>query len=205
MGNALSLDHLNDNQLAAVSILVTNPDPDYGELVEVAILPVDCFQVSKTTTMFTTGMLPDYEIKKESITPKGAVAKVERALQFAVSQETAAQLFDVWFDNLKLLYDKRIMPLAYNWPLVSQFLIKWLGRDVFEERFDYRYRDVLPVSLFLDDKSWINGLRVPFQKQDLKYLQVDAKIKAFECENTATEAKHIIDLYRFQRDLFLGL
>jgi len=89
-----------------------------------------------------------------------------------VEQEIAADLFEEWVERLQLPDNKRICPLAHNWPFDRDFLIAWLGRLRFNHLFDARYRDTMCCSLYANDRADAHIEQVPYPKQTLGSLAV---------------------------------
>jgi len=84
-----------------------------------------------------------------------------------VSQSRAADLLEEWFLSLALPADKRLVPLAHNWPFERSMLQAWLGPDSFNTLWDGRARDTqCSVALINDIHSW-QGNEVPFSSISL--------------------------------------
>jgi DNA polymerase III epsilon subunit-like protein len=90
-------------------------------------------------------------------------------------REKAVDLFAEWKKKLNLpttAYGtpKKIMLLGHNIGFDIAFMKKWLTSDVYEEHFDFHYRDTMIIANFLNDAAGLKNEPVPYSKVKLQWL-----------------------------------
>lgn len=166
---ARSLIHLNGNLLCAVDVETTGLDSEKHDIWHLCILPLDSnIKPIKELFPFYTLLKP---ARPENADPK-AINKntLAHSLLRGLDSDRAADMLYEWFKKIGLALDKKLCPLAQNWPFDNRFLYKWLGFQQFEEIFHPWYRDLLPTSLYLNDCADLNAEPVPYAKSNLSYL-----------------------------------
>lgn len=171
------MNHINGNLLCAVDIETTGLDIDNHGILEIAVLPLNgMLEPHEHFHLFHMRMKPedgeDFDLDAMRITGKDLCdVKLN-----GFDRETVADYFLRWFESLGLAKNKRIMPLAANWPFDREWIARWIGRESMDYLFDPRYRDVQTASLFLNDCADIRCEEVPFPKVNLKYLASQLKV-----------------------------
>lgn len=180
------MEHLNDNILCVVDVETTGPRPRYHDIIEVCVLPLDrMLKPAKQTNVFCMDLVPmrkdniDFEALRIQRKYMDQVVKNkicwdrERLVNLTLSgcePSRAADLFVEWWEQLRLLPFKRIMPIAHNWCFDREFLIDWLGYETFDMCFDPRYRDTMAMSLYDNDIAGWHGNDYQYPKNNLAYL-----------------------------------
>jgi len=189
--------HLNGNLLAAVDVETTGLQPDFHEIWQIAILPLD-FNIKPCK-----GIIPFYLdlliTRPENIDKKAIkMNKVEFAKrqQRAIDPFTAADMLDDWFDRLKLPIYKKICPLAQNWPFDKSFLLAWLGNTSFEHTFSPLYRDTMVNTIFHSDLSDFRGDKIKFVQYNLQYLCQKLNVKNQKPHDALQDCIATADVYR---------
>lgn len=163
--------HLNGSLLCAVDVETTGLIAGHHDIWQIAVLPLDSF-IKPLKTVLPFYM--DIKIKfPENIDPKAIKLprqEFARRQQNAIEPFSCADLFDEWFDRLKLPIHKRIVPLAQNWPFDRSFLIEWLGLSSFEHTFHPVYRDTMVAAAFDSDLSDFRSEKIFFTQHNLRFL-----------------------------------
>lgn len=166
-----SMMHLNGHLLCAVDVETTGLIAGHHDLWQIAILPLDS-NIKPLKSIFPFYM--DLKIKfPDRIEPKAIKLprqEFARRQQHAIEPYTCADLFDEWFDRLKLPIRKKIVPLAQNWPFDRSFLVDWLGNSSFEFAFHPVYRDTMVAAAFDSDLCNFKAEKILFTQHNLQFL-----------------------------------
>lgn len=174
----LGLTHLNGDLLCAIDCETSGEVPGYHDLLQVCVLPLD-YKLEPWTDITPFYMLiqpkrPEYFGKKSEFNDLEVQNRIKKLFCQAqvdgVEPYKAADLFDEWIKNLKLAYNKRIAPLAQNWPFDREFIIDWLGRESFKQYFDPRFRDTMASACYDNDRADFRIEPVPYNKVNLTWL-----------------------------------
>jgi hypothetical protein len=175
MANQGPMAQLNNNILCAVDINTTGDNILEHEVYEVCILPLDNNYKPRK------GILPFHMILKPESTDfdNSCVSSKEMssAILSGVDRFLAADVVQQWFDKLKLPPNKKIMPLTYDWPYVNSFLTKWMGPAQMAIIFHTWYRDLLPVTLHMNDSADMRVEQIPFSKNYQSYIETTLRIE----------------------------
>lgn len=142
--------HWNNHLLCAIDIETTGLDPEKHEIIEIAIVPLTSkYEVSREYRMFECKIAPGHDAKKplRNIDPKAmSVNRIELQDLLNVGQDPwrASEMLEHWFSKLELPNNKKILPLAHNWPHEHKFLYDWLGQEMMNYLF-FTYRDIASV------------------------------------------------------------
>jgi len=153
---------LNDHRHCAIDIRATGPG---GEICELAVIPMQ-------------GMArQDDAILKMWIRPedwgraKAGVKYRNRVESYGVGPRAAESAFLSWYDGLGLRFNKRLIPIAYNWPEQREYLRQWLGPTTFGQVFHAtEYRDLIPILRYWTEYQYRSGEHIPFPKCSLRHF-----------------------------------
>lgn len=186
------LQHLNGNVLCSVQLDMSMKVN--GEIVELCVLPLDhMLKPHKELRLFDMRIAPESEVnfKECRLTrPEVAAAKMR-----GLDAGKVADIFESWFQSLRLNEGKRIIPLGHNllWQVVA--LKEWLG-SLYEQIFTNDYRDTLIAAHFVNDRDDARGEAVSFSKQKLRWLCNKFNIEHMEYGGSClTDCKSIGELY----------
>lgn len=155
-----SMVHLNSHLMVAMDLETTGLDPDQNQIWQIAILPLDSkLEVSQELKPFDLLIKPD-----ERKIDKGFKhsSKLADAVERGLDPYAAIELFEHWFQSLNLLPNKRLVPLGANLQFDIQFLRRWLGPLTYSEYFDNRYRDLMLIANFLNDRADFQHMEIPY-------------------------------------------
>lgn len=68
-----------------------------------------------------------------------------------------AEIFELWFDNLRLAKGKKITPLVINSNYTIPRMRQWLGNELYEMCFEYRCLDVSDWATFITHRQLWRG------------------------------------------------
>lgn len=164
--------HWNDNIVCSIDVETTGLDPEFHELIEIAIVPLtQWYDVNNNFPIFTMTVAPRKPVSQ--ISPEAMNINqldLAKIINGSVPSASAVDLFIHWFEGLKLKEGKQIEPLGCNWPFDREFIIDWMGRAHFNHYFSRYFRDVQPVAKFMADRDGIGDNRIFFPKIGLKSL-----------------------------------
>lgn len=106
-----------------------------------------------------------------------------------------ADLFDEWFQKLNLPWQKKILPLAHNWPFEQAFLTRWLGWMSFDAFF-FGFRDTMTVANMLNDIADMHNEAWPFPKVSLRYLCSQLGVENMNPHDALGDAVACAECYR---------
>lgn len=173
----MNLVHLNGSVMCAIDCETTGTDPMKHDIIEISIVPLDSnLKPIQTIMPFCMLLQPGrpQNIKQSATRIHGHTrAELERD---GIEPMKAADLFDEWFERLKLPFGKRIVPLAHNWPFDRSFIKQWLGEEHFNQYFSALYRDTMVAAQYFNDRAAFHAEKVPFNKVNLSYLASELEI-----------------------------
>lgn len=164
--------HFNQHRLCAIDIETTGLNWRKNSIWQLGIVAIDLhYEVCKDTSPFSVTIKPEEgEEALETCMPRHK-KKVAEALVSGVESEEAVTLFEDWIEKeLKLLSEKRILPLAHNWVFERDFLQPWLGVETFDYYFDGRYRDTQVMAAMLLDLDAVKATNYELARIDLGSL-----------------------------------
>lgn len=172
-----TLYHANGNLLCAVDVETTGLNPSRNAIIEICVLPLlPDYTINKKLMPFDTLMKPSdgKEIDPDAM----RVNKIDlpQLLLYGLDSDKVADLFLEWFEKLNLGPNKRIIPLAQNYPFDRSFIIEWLGVKTYELIFDRSFRDTMCCANFLNDVADMKNQPCPYPKQSLSVLAGKYKI-----------------------------
>jgi len=193
--------HLNGNLLCAVAIRTTGKLPKIHDLFEVCVMPITHSlkpDMSRLPFHFNLvckrpeNLWPEGENYRIKGYNKAAFYKMQA--ENAVDPYSAADTFEQWFDSLQLGRNKTLYTLTYDHGFVKPFLIDWLGTKTYDYIFDYRVRDVLGTTLFMNDRADISNTQIPYPKTELSCMATREGLeRSYCCHETCV---NMIGLYQ---------
>ncbi len=193
--------HLNSHQLCVVALRTTGKDFVIHEMRELCVIPVSPnLTPEKEYLPFNVVFRPR---NKENYTPR--VCSKEDYL-FAQKNGLDSDIlmtgFEEWYDRLRLLPKKRIIPITYNWHNQYPFLMNWFGwsDNKYPDLHDFVhpsiYRDILPVAQYWADLAYFNQEHVPFPKMGLHSLAFRLGVKRPMTNSLLSYCLYLLDVYK---------
>ncbi len=189
--------HANNNILCAVAIETTGTKPYWNEICEICVMPLKSnYRPLKDVMPFNMMIRPRNTDRIDEETMSVRKDRLLEIMKYGTDSFEAGDMFIEWFDRLKMLPNKNILPVTYNWAFNRPFIYDWLGPLNADYTFNYRYRDILPIANFLNDyQDWrINNC--PFPKHHLQYLSSCAGIERTKPHNVMQDCVVIAGIYR---------
>jgi len=192
------LENLNGNVLCAIDTETTGLKAGFHDVIEVAIVPLD-------TNLDIMQEVPPFHMILQPKRPERITAEAMKVNGFSLDQLMiegmdpwrAADLFDSWFQRLKLAPGKKISPLGKNWPFDKGFIEDWVGPETFNQCFHYHYRDVGPVALFMNDRAEFQTPgKFPFPKTSLQYVATTLGIETDRAHRALEDAVVTAKVYK---------
>ncbi len=154
----------------------------YHEIIQVVLLPLDNkLNPSKDLPPFDIQMRPNYIDRIDFDSLRVSRQTIDKIIDTGIDQEKGSELFEYWFQSLRLPVGKRIMPLGYNLSLFDlPFMREWLTGTTYEQYFSYVVRDCMQVCTFLNDVSDFNVEQTPFSKLKMSTVAQRLDIEVFE-------------------------
>lgn len=189
-----SLLNLNGNVLCAIDCETTGPRAGFHDLIQVCVLPLD------NELKPQRGIMPFY-IDLIPRRPENSPLKMNRqrlcnVMIHGLDADRAADLFDEWLKKLKLGYQKRIAPLAADWPPDREFVIDWLGREHFEQYFDARYRCTQAAALYINDRADFQVEQIPFARVGLPSIANRLYVEQVSKHDALNNCVTVAECYR---------
>lgn len=199
---ANSMQHWNDHQLVAIDIETGGLDPNYHEILQIAILPLDSDIKPRRDVMpFYIEMAPEHPQRVEDEALRMNGLDIIRITYRGHDPDKAKDMLEDWVDKLGLSHTKygnrkRLMPLAHNWQFDSAFIKAWLGISLFGEIFDSRSRDTQVAAAYLNDQAAMRGDVVPFSKIKLSWLCNKLNVENVRAHDALQDCMATAEVYR---------
>lgn len=163
--------HANGHLICAIDTETTGLSFEKHDIIEIAVVVLD-FDLNPDPNYLPFHMelqpAKDFEDIDFGFISK---SKIDRLEAEGFNPLTALDIFIEWLDKLNLPTGvKRIMPLAHNWNFDKMFIERWMGPASYNLYFDGRARDLLPISLFINDCDDFHNQRYHFPKSKLSYI-----------------------------------
>lgn len=197
--------HLNDNLLCAVTAFLTGPDYQRDDIIQICITPLDKFyEVHSEIVPF----FADMKMRRKNIDKNWLghdFGKIEAIETRGIDPYYVADALEVWFERYRVREHKLIMPLAYNWVLIRGFLIDWLGFETFNNIFDYRYRDIMPASIYCNDRAYWHSEDYPYPKHDFVYLCNVCNVDYVKANDTMQQSMAVAKCYKSMMKVYVSI
>jgi len=165
-----SLPHHNGNLLASVDLETTGTHLGYHEIIQVAIQPLDIdYEPHPTLRNFTCYMRPLFPERADPLAMRVNQLSLKDLETAAHPDEVEDALID-WKNKLGLPIDRRMIPVAHNWPFEKGMAGLWLGVPLLDEIFMGIARDSQALALGINDMAAYQGKEIPFKEVNLKWL-----------------------------------
>lgn len=172
MARTKSLVHINNNLMVSLDLETTGLRPGYHEIIQIACIPLDNWlEPSQHHKLFEMKIKPDYPDRVDQEALEVSKDHLQSCMDTGIDSTKASELFEYWFNSLKLGEGKKIVPLGSNITQFDmRFLESWLGPKSVQTYFTGPPRDVMIAACFLNDVSDFNAEQTPFNKLKLKYI-----------------------------------
>lgn len=170
------MEHWNGDQLCVADIETTGLDPNWHEIVQLALLPLDSnINIRKDVLPFYIELIPDNPERMDLESMEISKLKLAELALRGHDREKAKDLLVEWVKKLQLPCTKygtpkRVLLLGHNIVFDKPFIIKWLGLALFNEIFDSRVRDTMIAANYLNDRAAMHSEKVPFPKVNLAWM-----------------------------------
>jgi DNA polymerase III epsilon subunit-like protein len=197
----------NGHMLCAIDTETTGLIPGQHDMYQMAIIPLDANIKPNKTYMpfdFTIKPMPHRLESYKDTLEHGMRTRVAKAILSGFTYDHAADIFDTWFQKLKLAPNKKIIPLAHFWPHDRAFILDWLGLQSFNQYFDWRYRDLMTACLTMNDRADMRVEQIPYPKLDLGYICSQLRVERLKPHEAISDAMATAEAYRKLIHLSLG-
>lgn len=186
--------HLNERLMCAIDIAVSGENPEEDTILEIAVLPLShMLKPHSKILMFNLRMKPegDKELKASKLgIPQETLVQI---ILKGMDRYDAADHFINWVARNDI---RQIVPLSFNWNRDSDYLKRWIGYNEFNRIFDWRYRDVLSMSNFMNDRADSCREEIPHAKVDFAYLASLYKVEQFANRTCVNNVAVLAQLYK---------
>jgi len=162
--------HWNNNQMCVVTAQLTGAEAQIYDIIQLCIVPLDgMYDIDSLKSPF----IANIQSRHNMIDKKYVKHKYNRCINImesGIDPFFVANELEKWFEKIRVVDNRRIMPLAHNWPLVASHLVEWLGFESFNYMFTHEYRDIIPSAIFCNDRSYWKMEDYPFPKTILTYM-----------------------------------
>lgn len=200
---ANSMVHWNGCHLVAIDVETTGLDPNFHEIVQIAVLPLDSNIKPRTDVLpFYIMIKPEYPERFSKEAQSVNKLKLSDIMERGFDKFAAIDLFEEWMDKIGLPYNAsghnrcNLIPLAQNWPFDREFVAAWLGRETFHLHFHPRYRDTMTVANFINDNMGMQGEDVPYHKVNLTWLCKKLNIRIDRAHDALSDCAATAAVYR---------
>lgn len=166
-----SFRHCNGHLMAAVDVETTGLNPLAHDLYQVAILPLDKeLEPMAGCQPFYMNIRPTRPQNINFNAVKIGKFNYMDIMKYAVEPDNAADLLELWLNNLNLPLGKKIMPVWSNGCFDRDFLIPWLGDELYNQFFHGLTRDTQDLAMAINDRFALAGQPLPFNRVGLNSL-----------------------------------
>lgn len=200
---AISMQHWNGHVTCAIDIETTGLDPDFHEILSIAILPLDSnYEIRRDVFPFEMTLRPEHP---ERADPKALAVngfKMQDVLANGIDKIHAIDLLLAWIEKLNIGYSRsgrmrcKIRPLGHNYAFDRSFIKKWLGSEEYDNQFDYHYTDSMIAGEFINDCYSMKGEDVPFMQTSLNHMCKRFHISNEGAHNALKDCIRCTALYR---------
>lgn len=191
---------IHGSQIVSLDVETTGLDPMLHEIFQIACVALDYrYRPRPDVKKFVMAMKPESpeNIDYEGILKAGySRKKLNLYTMYGLSQQEGVEHFKSWIADLELPPNRKICPLAINWPFDKPFIQHWLGESLFHNLFHPHVRDLIPVVQFINDLFYMRGLDVPYRQANLSYLCKKLEVENQEHHDALNDAVVTAEVYR---------
>lgn len=171
-----SMPHLLGGVMAAIDFETTGLNPDWHEVVQIAIVPLDYkFDPLPGIRPFYRKIRPEHPERFEPEAMKTNRLAMDE-LKTASEKHEIIESLQRWWDALGLPLGRTIVPLAHNASFELMYLRKLLGDSHYHKLFHFHHRCSMQTAIQINDKCFRRGLKKRFDSVGLEYLAAEFKI-----------------------------
>lgn len=159
----------NHNVLAALDLETTGEQPDYHEIIQVAIVPLDDNLDPLPVSPFNMYVKPEFPERAVPDAMKSHGITIAE-LEVHPDKVQVSNCLHEWFRALKLPFDKRLIALTQNGQFDVPHMKAWLGDIQYHDYFCFIGRDTMQYALGLNDAAAWKCQPLPFNGVGLKSL-----------------------------------
>jgi DNA polymerase III epsilon subunit-like protein len=188
--------NMNGNVLVAIDVETTGRLAGFHEIVQIGIQPLDDhYRPMPDVKPFYHLIRPEYPERAEKEAMEVSGLSLEQ-LSMAPDQFQVADWLSEWVRDLRLPFQRSLVPLAHNWAHEKGFLTDWLGLKGIGEIFFSHPRDTMITALFINDFAVMSGDKPPFPLVNLPYLCKHFGIPHEKAHDALADAISTAELYR---------
>lgn len=192
-----SLINLSGNMLVTVDVETTGRLAGYHEIIQIAVQPLTSdVKPVPDINPFYMNIAPEFPERAEAAAGRVHGLDLDELIANCPSQDKAADLFDEWFQKLKLPFRKQLIPLAHNWSFERGFLTHFLGLETFNQLFHYHPRDTMLFASSINDACAYHGKDIAFNYIGLGSLCSKFGITMDRAHDALSDARATAELYR---------
>lgn len=152
-----------------MDIETTGEIPDYHEIIQVAIVPLDDNLDPMDISPFNMYIRPEFPGRAVPAAMKSHGISMEE-LEVHPNKVQVADCLHEWFRALKMPFDKRFIALTQNGNFDVPHMKAWLGEHQYHDYFCFNGRDTMQYALGLNDAAAWKCQPIPFNGVGLKPL-----------------------------------
>lgn len=209
MSNAMV--HWNGNQMCVIDTETTGLNPNYHEVIQICILPLDSNIVPRRDVLpFYIELVPEFPERADPKAMSINRLSFTKIAQRGHDRDKAKDLLDEWYHKLGLPQTKfgrmkKIIPLGQNYPFDERFIRAWLGNENYENYFDYNHRDTKVVANYLNDRAGMHAEKIPYAKTNLASLARKLDVIHDRAHDALSDCQATANIYkRFIQQGLLG-
>ena len=199
---AISMQHWNGNQLCVIDTETTGLDSHQHEICQICILPLDSnIEPRKDILPFYLKLIPWYPERVDEESMKTHKIPLVDLMQNGFDKDKAIDLLAEWLEKLDLPYTpsgfrKQVVPLGQNYAFDLRFIQAWIGINMYNEYFNYHFKDTMTTAGYLNDRAAMHGEKVPYSKVNLQWLCSTHKIKTERAHDALSDCVATAKVYK---------
>lgn len=163
-----SMPHLNGNIMAAVDFETTGVKAGWHEPIQMAVVPLNSdLRPMDDVRPFYVNIAPLHPERQDPEAAKVHQLDMDQLLLYGLERGRVETLFIEWFEGLGLPFERKLIPLAHNWPFENGFFKAWWGHELCNRIWHGHARDAMEYAGSLNDKAFMRGAKVPFSNLGL--------------------------------------
>jgi DNA polymerase III epsilon subunit-like protein len=187
--------HFNYNVLAAVDVETTGEQPDYHEIIQAAVVPLDGNLDPLPSSPFYMNIKPEHPERANPDAMRSHGITIA-SLEICPTQDQVADCLTEWFRSLMLPFDRRLIALTQNGQFDVPFMKAWLGERRYHDYFCFNGRDTMQYALSLNDAAVWKNQPIPFNGVGLKSLAEKLGVKLENHHDALADCLATAKVYR---------